>query len=449
MKTGNSYLDILKMALPIFLGMLANTLVTIVDTAFMGRVGTPEQSAVGYAFMFFLVPAMISMGFSVGIQILVARRNGEGNFSQSGVILRHGLIFLSFFALLTIAFVLFLSDPLFRLVLSSDSLRILVVEYLKARTPGMLFSIMGFGFISYFVGLGNTYPITVSAILGGIVNIVFDYFLIFGKGGFPELGIQGAAYATALAECVTFISYAVFAYFILNPEKYGMRRFTFPQLSLFIQIVKVSGPLVIQHFISITSWFLFFTLIENTGERNLGMSIIIRSLYSVLIMPILAYGSATSSMVSNLIGQGREEDVYGLVKKILKMSVGTLLFLSVFLYLFLKPGLMLFTEDSSLAEEASRTDWILAAALVMMAFSYVMFSVISGTGKTMASLMVEASGLVIYIGYTFMVTVFYPQDITGIWFSEIVYMFFWGLFSVFYLWKWDKVLPKNFFSFPK
>jgi Na+-driven multidrug efflux pump len=131
------------------------------------------------------------------------------------------------------------------------------------------------------------------------------------------------------------------------------------------------------------------------------------------------------------------------------MSVGTLMFLSVFLLLFLKPGLMLFTEDRSLAEEASRTGWILAAALVMMAFSYVIFSVISGTGKTMASLMVEASGLAIYIGYTFMVTVFYPQDITGIWFSEVVYMFFWGSFSVIYLWKWDRVLPGNFFFSPK
>lgn len=110
---------------------------------------------------------------------------------------------------------------------------------------------------------------------------------------------------------------------------------------------------------------------------------------------------------------------------------------------------MLFTEDRSLAEEASRTGWILAAALVMMAFSYVIFSVISGTGKTMASLMVEASGLAIYIGYTFMVTVFYPQDITGIWFSEVVYMFFWGSFSVIYLWKWDRVLPGNFFFSPK
>lgn len=449
MKTGTSAAEIIKMALPIFLGMLANTLVTIVDTAFLGRVGTPEQSAVGYSFMFFLIPAMIAMGFSVGIQILVARKNGEGKMEESGRILRHGLLFLSFFALLTIFFVWFVSNAFFSLVLDSDSLREMTVIYLKARTPGMLFSIMGFGFISYFVGLGVTYPITISAFVGGLANIALDYILIFGKAGFPSLGIEGAAYATAISECIALLVFVLFAFVVIKPKVYGMHRFGGFSKKVLLAIFKISGPLMLQHFISITSWYAFFTLIEKTGERNLGMSIIIRSLYSVVIMPILAFGSATSSMVSNLIGQERGDDIYDLVKRILKLAIPSLITFSAIMYLFFEAGLRLFTEDTQLAYDASQTRGILAIALVMMAFSYVMFSVISGTGKTLASLLVEASGLLIYITYTVTVTIIYPLGISGIWFSEIVYMFFWGLFSVLYLWKWDTVIPKNFFSSPK
>ncbi len=442
MKAGTSAADIIKVALPIFLGSAANTLVTMVDTAFLGRVGTPEQSAAGYAFMFLLVPAMIAMGFSVGVQILVARRNGEGRFDQSGPILKHGLSFLLLFALLTILFLWTGAEWFFDLVLQSDELKANTLTYLRARSPGIIFSMLGFGFMSYFVGLGLTYPITLAALAAGLVNILLDYLFIFGHGGFEPMGLSGAAYATALAEVVSFLVLAVFAFGIIAPRKYGLNRFTVMKPELIGRIFQLSGPLMMQHFISITSWYLFFTLIENSGDRNLAMSIIIRAFYSLLIMPILAYGSATSSMVSNLIGQGRKQEVYGLVKKILFMSITTLAVLSAIMVPFFQTALSFFTEDALLAADASRTRFILAFALVMMAASYVLFSVISGTGKTWASLAVEASGLVIYLGYTVFVTIIHPSDILTIWFSEIVYMFSWGLFSVLYLRFADPVLPK-------
>jgi putative MATE family efflux protein len=442
MKTGTSVVDIIKMALPIFLGSAANTLVTIIDTAFLGRVGTPEQSAAGYAFMFLLVPSMIAMGFSVGVQILVARRNGEGRFDQSGPILKHGLSFLLIFSVFTILFLWTGAEWFFDLVLQSEELKTNTLIYLRDRSPGIIFSMLSFGFISYFVGLGLTYPIMIAAAAAGIVNILLDYLFIFGHGGFEPMGLSGAAYATALAECISFLILLVFAFGIIAPRKYGLNRFSALKTEILGQIFQLSGPLMMQHFISITSWFLFFTLIENSGERNLAMSIIIRAAYALLLMPILAYGSATSSMVSNLLGQGRQNEVYGLVKKIFLMSVGTLVFLSAVMVPFFETALSLFTEDAILAADASRTRFILAFALVMMAATYVLFSVISGTGKTWASLVVEASGLVIYIGFTVLVTVIYPSDILTIWFSEIIYMFFWGLFSILYLRFADPVLPK-------
>lgn len=442
MKTGTSVVDIIKMALPIFLGSAANTLVTIIDTAFLGRVGTPEQSAAGYAFMFLLVPSMIAMGFSVGIQILVARRNGEGRFDQSGPILKHGLSFLLLFALLTILFLWTGAEWFFDLVLQSEELKTNTLVYLRDRSPGIVFAMLSFGLISYFVGLGLTYPIMIAATAAGLVNILLDYLFIFGHGGFDPMGLSGAAYATALAECVSFLILLVFAFGVIAPRRYGLNRFSALKTEILGQIFKLSGPLMMQHFISITSWFLFFTLIENSGERNLAMSIIIRAAYALLLMPILAYGSATSSMVSNLLGQGRNEEVYGLVKKILFMSIGTLALLSFLMVPFFESALSLFTEDKMLAADAARTRYILALALVMMAASYVLFSVISGTGKTWASLAVESSGLIVYIGFTVLVTVIYPSDILTIWFSEIIYMFFWGLFSILYLRFADPVLPK-------
>jgi putative MATE family efflux protein len=442
MKTGTSFVDVIKMALPIFLGSAANTLVTIIDTAFLGRVGTPEQSAAGYAFMFLLVPSMIAMGFSVGIQILVARRNGEGRYEQSGPILKHGLSFLLIFALFTILFLWTGAEWFFDLVLQSGALKTNTLIYLRDRSSGIVFSMLSFGFISYFVGLGLTYPIMVAAAAAGLVNILLDYLFIFGHGGFEPMGLSGAAYATALAECISFLILAVFAFGVIAPRKYGLNRFSALKSEIFGYIFRVSGPLMMQHFISITSWFLFFTLIENSGERNLAMSIIMRAVYALLLMPILAYGSATSSMVSNLLGQGRQTEVYGLVKKIVLMSVGTLAILSALMIPFFESALSFFTEDKILAADAARTRYILAIALVMMAASYVLFSVISGTGKTWASLVVEASGLIIYIGFTVVVTVVYPSDILTIWFSEIIYMFFWGVFSVLYLRFADPVLPK-------
>ena len=92
-KTTVSNREIWRIAYPIMLGNLAQTIITFTDTAFLGHLGTIELSASMMAGLYYFVFTTLAMGFAVGIQIFIARRYGEGNFSKIGVVFQHGALF--------------------------------------------------------------------------------------------------------------------------------------------------------------------------------------------------------------------------------------------------------------------------------------------------------------------------------------------------------------------
>ncbi len=107
LKTSITNREIWRIAYPIMLGNLAQTIITFTDTAFLGHLGTIELSASMMAGLFYYVFTTLAMGFAVGIQIFIARRFGEGNLKQIGVIFTHGLFFVLLLGILLLGILFF------------------------------------------------------------------------------------------------------------------------------------------------------------------------------------------------------------------------------------------------------------------------------------------------------------------------------------------------------
>ncbi|HQV01825.1 MAG TPA: MATE family efflux transporter, partial [Bacteroidia bacterium] len=277
--------------------------------------------------------------------------------------------------------------------------------------------------------------ITYQAVLCCLLNMALAYVLIFGKCGFQPMGIKGAAIANAVSEIIAALYIILWAMLRKPFKAYGLFKFArFNKIAAF-KIVEISLPIMLQHFLSMAAWFVFFVLIEKMGRHPLAISNIIRSCYMVMMTPVWGFAAASNSMISNLIGQGRKQDVLPVLFKIIKLSLFFILILVAVLACFPTLLLKLSTNDSLLIADSMHCFYITLAATIIFSISMNLLSAVSGTGATRSALIIELTNITIYTLYIFCFTVIVKSTVEVVWLSEIVYWTSMGIWSYYYLIK--------------
>ena len=433
MTTSVSSREIWRIATPIMLGNLAQTVITFTDTAFLGHLGTNELSASMMAGLYYYVFTTLAMGFAVGIQIFVARRFGEGQHEKIGVVFEHGALFVLALGLMLFALLFFCSDSLMRALISSENIYAAGMEYLDIRRYGILFVVFNFLFRSLYVGISSTRVITFSTVIMAVVNVFFDWCLIFGHCGLPEMGVGGAALASFMAEVTAFVFFWVYTYFTLPHDTYGLFRWHKLQPKLLGDILKVAFPSMIQRLFSFGAWFAFFILIEKMGEMALGVSSVVRSTYMILIIPCFAFAVTANTLTSRIIGEGKSDEVMPMLWKVIRNSLACSSVLVIFTMLLPRLVLEIYSSDAVLTEAAVPSIYVICIATLLTCVAVVFFEAISGTGNTAAAMALEFGVLVIYLLYIWFMTT--HSRIEGVWTAEFVYNILMGLIAWFYLKK--------------
>jgi putative MATE family efflux protein len=348
MKVSIGYNEIWKISWPIMLGSLANTVINFTDVAFVARVGEKQLAASALGGVFYFVLVMIGAGIGVGIQILIARRAGELREDKISEIFDNGLTLL-LSIIVAIQLLLYTLVPwLMNFIVTDSQIAGYTIEYLFARGWGLFFLMILTSLRSFYTGIAFTRIITYTTVVMMVLNIILNYILTLGNFGFEAMGIFGSGLASAFSEMVAAL-YAVI-YTFMHKRIRTFRLFNFKELNLAAtkQIAVLSAPIVLQHIVSMGAWFIFFLLIEKLGSRELAVSNVVRSVYMVLMTPVWGYAQAANSMVSNIIGQGKKEQVFALIKKIIILSLITSIVTTTFFVIFPKLIFDLSTSDASL-----------------------------------------------------------------------------------------------------
>lgn len=434
-KTSYTYSSIWKIAYPIFLTLLVQNLIQVIGTAFLGRVGEVELGASALAGIYYIVIFMLAFGFSTGSQILIGRRNGEQNYHKIGEIVVGGICFLLLMALglffITSAF----SETILSKLLNSQNILHAAVEYLDLRIYGIFFASINVMFRAFYVGTTRTKVLSLNALIMALTTIFFDYVLIFGNWGFPQMGIAGAALSAVFSEIVSVVFFLVYTSTQVDLEKYGFKAFTLKKLLVVRKILNISLSLMLQNFLSLGSWFFFFLAIEHLGEQPLAISNIVRSLYMLISIPVFALAATANTLVSNTIGAGRKDEVMSLVWKVSKFAIMICGVFMLFSFLFPRLELSIYTADKELIEAAIPSLYMVLMVLPLIAMSNVFFSSISGTGNTRTALALEICVLVFYIFYIWFTIMHLKLPLFLSWTCEYVYGFFIFLFSFIYMKK--------------
>ena len=433
MKTTIPYSRIWAVAYPIILGSIAQNLVNFTDTAFLGRVGEIALGAGALGGIFYLAVIMLGLGFSTGSQIIIARRLGEGKLKEIGPVVNHSVIFLFILALISFLLLRYGSVFILKNFIQSPSVYEGTITFLQYRSFGIFFAFMNFAHQSFFVGLTKTKVVTYTTLVLAGVNIIFDYLLIFGKFGFPEMGIAGAALASSIAEACALLYYVIYTRVTIKFSDYNLFRFKILSVKRMMNILNISFPMMLQSFFSLSVWFIFFLFVEKLGETALAVSNIIRSIFVVLMVPIWGFATATNTLVSYLIGLKRQEEVMSLIYKIIALCFAGVLGVVSVILIFRESVFRIYTHDDNLIALGIPVLYVISGAAILFSASFILFNSVSGTGKTRSSLLIEIIVLTIYLVYTYSIITFWHANVTAAWTAELLYSTILGSFSFLYM----------------
>lgn len=421
MKDETSYRNIWHIAYPIIVGSISQTVLNITDTIFVGHLGELELGAGALATLFYLAIMMVITGFTIGNQIIMARRFGEGRTADIGRTFANSLMVLLAITITVFAALKLATSTLMPQLVSNPQIAQLVNDFIQIRIWGIFAAAFTLLFRSFYVATANTkilIPVTTTTV--GL-NILLNYIFIFGKLGLPAMGFVGAALASVVSELVGFA--IIFGYTIYKKyhQAFGLFMLRCFNMGTIRETLKIASPVMLQHLISFGAWFLIFLIIERMGERSLAISNIVRSLYIAMMVPIWGFAEATNSLVSYLMGEKHFDRISTLVKRSMLLSFSSVMLVIALIYALLPQIIAFYTPDMALVADTIPVAKVVMLGAATMALGFVVFMTVSGTGNTLTAFALELSDIVLYVTIAFLLTEYTSINVTNIWFVETFY----------------------------
>lgn len=253
------------------------------------------------------------------------------------------------------------------------------------------------------------------------------------------MGIGGAALASLCAEISAFVFFTAYTYITLGKREYGMLSLHAPEPELMGRILKISTPTMVQKLFSFSVWFIFFVLIEKMGETATGISSITRSIYMILITPCFAFSTTTNTLVSRIIGEGKREQVFPTINKVLKNCMLCTIPILIIVALFPVQIAGIYTDDLNFARMVVPSILVICSGTIFQGIGNAYFEAVSGTGNTSAALYLETAILVVYILFIVAMT-HLTTRVELVWTAEILYGALLGILCCLYMKfaRWDR-----------
>ncbi len=440
LQVSTSYRQILKIALPISLAILVPQFNFITNNIFLGHYSQEALATASITGVYYLIFAMIGFGLNNGLQTQIARRAGENKPEEVGKLFGQGVYISLAIAFVGILITWLLAPVILKTVLHSDTIATDSIEYLKIRIWGLPFLYVYQMRNALLVGTNNSKYLISGAIAETVANVAFDYLFIFGHYGFPEMGLNGAAIASIIAE---FIGMLV-VFLVIHKKGIGKQFSLFKHFywnkKLSKQLFSISLPIILQLAFSVMSWEFFYILIEHHGQTDLAISNVMRNVFGLTGCLTWAFAATSSAMVSNIIGQGKQENVKTLILKIVRLSTGSALIVVLFINLF--PGLLIsiFGQSELFIDAAIPVVRVVSIAILFMSFSVVWLNAITGTGNSKMTLLIDGVAIILYCVFVYLILEKYNFSITYGWMGEWIY---WGSIFILSVWYINKGNWKN------
>ena len=299
----------LSLSFPVILGLLGHTIVQLVDNIMVGQLGTTELAAVSLGNSFVFIAMSLGIGFSTALTPLVAKADGEKDRAMAQRVLSHGVV------LCTI-----LGVSLFLLVFSARKLMYhmgqppevvsLAFPYLKWVAASLIPLIIFQAYKQFTDGLSRTRPAMYATVFSNLVNITLNYLLIFGYGGFPAMGVEGAAIGTMIARSTAVVFILFYIQFHAMFEGYSLKiGWKNLRLGLFKKILSLGLPSALQMFFEVAFFTMAIWMSGILGKNAQAANQIALNLSAMTFMFAMGLGVVAMIRVGNQLGMKAYTDL--------------------------------------------------------------------------------------------------------------------------------------------
>ena len=401
------------------MSILIEQLINITDAIFLGHVGEIELGASALAGIWYLAVYMLGFGFSLGLQVVIARRNGEQHYSETGKTFFQGLFFLSGLAVLLCLFSKLFSPIILSRLIASAEVYHAVIDYLDGRIWGLLFSFPFLALRSFLVGITRTKALNVAALTAVLVNISGNCLFIFHW----NMGITGAAIASSFAEACSLAVLTIHVLRKMDRRLYGL--FWSFDKGVLLHVCRVS---VWSMFHSLLA---FFVAVEHLGEMELAATNVIRSVSTVFFVIVNSFAATTGSLVSNLLGAGQKAQVIPLCNRVVRLGYAIGFPLVILAVIFYRPIIGIYTGSTVLMQIAHLPFVVMLLNYVFSLPGYIYMNAVTGTGATRMTFIFQLITIVAYQIYLWSISGF-STSLSVYWTAEYLYVILLGLLSVIY-----------------
>jgi len=208
-------------------------------------------------------------------------------------------------------------------------------------------------------------------------------------------------------------------------------------------IADLSGPLIFQSAVSVTSWYFFYVLVEHHGQTSLAVSNTMRNIFGFFGVFAWAFASTTNAMVSNIIGQNKKDLVPLLIKKIMLLSCSIAILVCILLNSFPQLYLSIYGQSGDFMQLGVPVIRVVAFAMIMMSIGTVWLNAVTGTGNSKITFVIELSAIILYCLYVYYVLEVQKLSIIWGWMAEFIYWTTLFLLSFLYMksgkWRLKKI----------
>lgn len=435
MLTRKHFLNVIILGAPLLVGMVSEFFMYIADSAMVGRLGTEHLAAIGFATLFAEVLWVIVWPFAPGTQALAARRFGRLEAindqdssryrelkQKTGEVLDNSLIVSFAVGAVTIFFASFSREILNNLLDNSD-LILLADAYIGIIKWVMPMAAVFFSLYGLLAAIKLTRVIMVATVGLNVLNILFNYILIFGKFGMPAMGIKGAAIGTVLAQSLGAVFLLVYVIFSGKLRGYRCCRFRSLDWRLMMDIAVVSSPMIAQLGVSLCIFLYYESIIAGIGTVYLAVTHIVITAFVLNRSLVEGFAEGGSILIGNHLGRGDRKEAlqYAYATECIALCLGTLLLILVLMF----PEIIVnvFNTEPETVAVGVRALRFSAGFLFISTIGFPLEVIFTHNGWGRYALVAEFFPIVIFtLGLTLLVIKYFHMGIYAAWLSLGLYM---------------------------
>lgn len=392
------YAMVIAVVVPIIVQNAITNFVNLLDNLMVGRIGTDQMSGVAIANQLIFVFNLTIFGAISGAGIFTAQYHGAGN--TDGVRASHRYKVYICAMVLVIACVLFLTmgRQLVSLYLTdtSDPVRVqntlnYAMEYLHVMLLGLAPFAIAQSYSSTLRETGETAMPMYAGIIAVAVNLVFNYLLIFGKFGFPCLGVKGAAYATVLSRYVELIFIVVYSH--THTRKHPFAKNLYRVLSIpravVVEITRTGTPLLVNELLWSMGMATLNQIYTLRGLDVVAASNISSTVYNLFSVAFMAMGTASAIIVGQSLGASKPETARTDAGKLTAFAVMISLGVGIVLYGFAALIPLLYNTTASVQTLATQLIRVTCCMMPFVAISHCSYFIMRSGGKTIITFLFD------------------------------------------------------------